>query len=254
MHLNDNHLFLNSGLIIDNLLHPLKKYGINYFAYQKTYADGSRICLTNRVDDLKAYLTERHYLVGNCEAIPHLYKKQAVLWSTLPQQHLYQFSREHFNIDHGITFIQPSKNTCEFYAFASARNRGNIVNFYLNNLDVLANFNDAFKTQANSLLKECSNNTIIFPYHGRTIPAFRLENSAQNNDLCGLTQRQADCLFYLTKGLTAKEIAQVIKLSPRTVEDHIERVKVKFHCLSRGDLINKALTLNFIKNKLCALR
>ena len=46
--------------------------------------------LTNHLGDLQAYLANKHYLDGNCEANPHLYYQQAVLWSTLSKQHIYQ--------------------------------------------------------------------------------------------------------------------------------------------------------------------
>lgn len=56
-----------------------------------------------------------------------------------------------------------------------------------------------------------------------------------------LTTRQKECLYYLVKGMSAKEIAYALKLSPRTVEHYLETVKAKLNCHSRSQLIAKVL-------------
>ncbi|SRR5579883_702988 len=65
-----------------------------------------------------------------------------------------------------------------------------------------------------------------------------------------LTQRQMDCLYYLTTGMTAKEIAQRLTLSKRTVEDYIHTLKCKLKCNNKSELIQKALSYDFIRTKL----
>lgn len=65
-----------------------------------------------------------------------------------------------------------------------------------------------------------------------------------------LTRRQMTCLYHLTKGLRAKEIARALNLSPRTIEHHIEAIKRKLNCYTRGDLVARALQMPEIKNKL----
>lgn len=57
-----------------------------------------------------------------------------------------------------------------------------------------------------------------------------------------LTKRQIECLYLLVKGMTMKEIAYILKLSPRTVEHYIETIKQKLNCHSRSELISKVLT------------
>ena len=59
-----------------------------------------------------------------------------------------------------------------------------------------------------------------------------------------LSARQADCLYYLTKGMTIKQIAETLSLSKRTVEHYLETVKVKLNCLSRSELVAKAFEIN----------
>lgn len=58
--------------------------------------------------------------------------------------------------------------------------------------------------------------------------------------LAELTKRQAECLYYLTKGKTAKEIAELLCLSHRSIEHYIEAIKIKWDCKNRSKLIEKA--------------
>lgn len=57
-----------------------------------------------------------------------------------------------------------------------------------------------------------------------------------------LPKRQKECLYYLSKGMSIKQIALRLMLSPRTVEHYLEIVKDKLGCYSRAQLIDKILT------------
>lgn len=69
-----------------------------------------------------------------------------------------------------------------------------------------------------------------------------------NADHCPLplTEKQKNCLFLLIRGKTIKEIAAILNLSPRTVEDHIKTIKNKFQCNSKGQVIEKAIHEGFL--------
>lgn len=63
-----------------------------------------------------------------------------------------------------------------------------------------------------------------------------------------LSPKQAECLFYLIRGKTAKEIAIMMgHISPRTVEAHIERIKQKLDCHSKKEVIEKAIHQGFLR-------
>ena len=64
-----------------------------------------------------------------------------------------------------------------------------------------------------------------------------------------LTKCQTDCLYYLVKGMTMKQIAATIGRSPKAVEHHLEAVKIKLNCDTRSELISKALQLPVIINR-----
>lgn len=61
-----------------------------------------------------------------------------------------------------------------------------------------------------------------------------------------LTQRQTQCLYYLIRGKTAKEIGKIINLSPRTIEDHIAGLRYKLNCNTIRELVGKAIECGFV--------
>ncbi|MFN7096693.1 MAG: helix-turn-helix transcriptional regulator [Gammaproteobacteria bacterium] len=60
-----------------------------------------------------------------------------------------------------------------------------------------------------------------------------------------LTNRESECLFYILRGRSAKSIAQVLNISAKTVEFHMENLKNKFDCVNKSQLIEKAMELGF---------
>jgi DNA-binding CsgD family transcriptional regulator len=58
-----------------------------------------------------------------------------------------------------------------------------------------------------------------------------------------LSKREKECLQHLTSGMTAKKIARILNLSPRTVEFYIENLKKKFACSNRTELVAKTFNI-----------
>lgn len=64
-----------------------------------------------------------------------------------------------------------------------------------------------------------------------------------------LTERELDCVFYLMRGNTRKQIAQLLNISHRTVESHLEQIRIKLKCSYRSGIIDYCLAeglLNYI--------
>lgn len=60
-----------------------------------------------------------------------------------------------------------------------------------------------------------------------------------------LTDREQECLFFLIRGKTSKDIGSILNLSFRTVEHYIESLKYKFACQSKAELVSSALSKGF---------
>lgn len=62
-----------------------------------------------------------------------------------------------------------------------------------------------------------------------------------------LTRRKAQCLFWLLNGKNSREIANILYLSPRTIEDHIDEIKDILGCCTQIQIFSKILNFNTIK-------
>jgi DNA-binding CsgD family transcriptional regulator len=54
-----------------------------------------------------------------------------------------------------------------------------------------------------------------------------------------LTRRELECVYLLLQGKTARSIAEILYLSPRTIENHLLKIREKFYCDTKADLIEK---------------
>jgi DNA-binding CsgD family transcriptional regulator len=61
-----------------------------------------------------------------------------------------------------------------------------------------------------------------------------------------LSPRESECLFYLLRGKTMKEIGKALSISPRTVETHLEHIKQKLGCATRGEMTDYAILNGFL--------
>ena len=62
-----------------------------------------------------------------------------------------------------------------------------------------------------------------------------------------LSKREIECVYYLTRGMTAKEIGKKISLSNRTVESYLENAKSKLGCNRRSELVDRVMELGLLK-------
>jgi len=59
-----------------------------------------------------------------------------------------------------------------------------------------------------------------------------------------LTPQEIKVAYHMLNGKTAKETARLLSISHRTVERHLENIKIKFNCRNKFELVNKILYLN----------
>lgn len=62
-----------------------------------------------------------------------------------------------------------------------------------------------------------------------------------------LTAREQQVLELIAQGLSAKEAAQAITIAPRTVERHIENVRLKLRARNRTHMVTLALELGLLQ-------
>lgn len=73
-------------------------------------------------------------------------------------------------------------------------------------------------------------------------------NVINNNvtNLCKLTNKEIETLFHLLHGKTIKQIAMLLDRSPRTIETHLFRIKQKWGCSYKTDILEKAINLGIV--------
>ncbi|MGY6661033.1 MAG: helix-turn-helix domain-containing protein [Glycocaulis sp.] len=56
-----------------------------------------------------------------------------------------------------------------------------------------------------------------------------------------LTRREMECLAQAANGLSAKEIAIRLDIAPRTVERHLDQVRIKLNARNRVHMVSQAI-------------
>jgi DNA-binding CsgD family transcriptional regulator len=62
-----------------------------------------------------------------------------------------------------------------------------------------------------------------------------------------LSQRQLEVLELVAHGLSAKEIATQIGIAPRTVEGHIDTMRLKMRARNKAHIVTQAIQAGFLK-------
>ena len=76
-----------------------------------------------------------------------------------------------------------------------------------------------------------------------TLAAYYID---KKNDEIYLTTKERECLFYFIRGKSCKMIGKILGLSPRTVEDYIYNIKLKFDCTLKNELLDRAIELGYL--------
>lgn len=60
-----------------------------------------------------------------------------------------------------------------------------------------------------------------------------------------LTKRESEVLYYMIRGYCAREIADKLSISKRTVIDYINNIKNRWGVWSKGNIIEKAINMGY---------
>jgi DNA-binding CsgD family transcriptional regulator len=244
---------------IRDIARPLRQnLNIKHFGYVKIFSDGSHLTLGTNVDWHECFYSN-FFQNGAYHKTLDAYVSGFHLWSQLSDQSTVQIMREQFDMDHGIALVDKTENHCEIFSFGTGKDNPNIVNWYLNNLDLLKMFAVFFKEKASSII-ELSNKTdrLIFPKCSDTdsdnkiLSTYEISNSSIKNFIneiskhkttftswliLSLSQQEFICCSWASEGLTIKQIGKILEISPRTVETYLNNSKKKFSVKNLKQLI-----------------
>jgi LuxR family transcriptional regulator, quorum-sensing system regulator SolR len=273
-----NHVSLKTCREIEEICKPLLTHTpIKVFGYSRVFPDGSRAELSSHAGHLEnAFITRaKMKRVYTPDLIPDdqfifirqwienlKHQEQSTLLSQLLSQH------ELFNIGNELTIVKKHPGFVEYFHFYAASHSPGIEMFYINNLNILEKFTFYFTNQAIKFIEQATKNPIIKPWRLNNIktintvnpisPFYKLDKSAllkqikikriylnTNDQETYLTKREMDCAVLLVQGKTNQDIADNLFISPRTVETHLESLRMKTNCKNRRELIDYLLCLGF---------
>ena len=252
--------------IID-ICNPLTKYfGIKLFGYTRVFFDGGYFFSCNNLDFLKLVLhhalkdTDVSNMTVNtpirCRSTSQTLT--SLLWSEMPSSQTGQLVYD-YGFWHGFNFARILPDYTEIWTFMGDKESSELDILYRDNQKALLKFVHFFNASASDIIS-CE-----APYKGklgfyknannlpRELPGCK-GNIAVNSfleelhkkskylhkikpELTYLTPREQECLSFLARGDTAKEVARNLEISPRTVETHLKAIKGKTGFHSRSQLI-----------------
>jgi DNA-binding CsgD family transcriptional regulator len=248
---------------LEQILGPITECGYLNISKEK----GTKI-LINQPGYLERYIQNRYYIHDHHFIDPTLLSNGLSFWFTQPdknyQNKLIYDGRQLFDIGHGFTYTKKITSTnCEHFLIASSNSNYQFYNNVLNNSYVIDQFSQYFKSEIKNIINELDDYSVnILKPMGFTsdkqqpiitqkkdktdIIKFLLAINAFDNNLenIAFSEREMQCASLLLQGKTARETAQIINLSSRTVEDYINAIKNKLNCHYKKDLISKLNILN----------
>ena len=255
---------------------PLSEYlGIKMFGYARVFSDDRYIVVNNRLDFSKYFLQfileedSSHLRAEDFTPLQlSLAPGEMIPWicSETPKSKMAQF-KQHHGLGLEFLFTRKLPDSMEYWIFSGDKESSNIRDFFIRNKDTLLKFVRFFNASnadiikyggedeerigfykgGHNFVKELQQRTSA---HERlAINAFLEELNKKSKylhkvkpEFTYLTSRERECLSYLAKGDTAKEVARNLELSPHTVEVHLKTIKHKTGLHSRSQLVKFFLT------------
>lgn len=258
---------------IQSICNPLfQNLPITHFIYKRVFQDGYYFLVSSDFDVTQKFMVSMKSSEDILfeDAWPAREEIQKYIW---PQkQHEYIASGLEilrcFGISHGLNIVRRREEdkSIENIIFATSFSDVDIHNFFLNNFEIFNRFIFYFKNKAHKIIENPTTKKLAYSnfYHLK-MQKLQLERS-QVRDVrkilfdsfieqtkitkfilkvgyaqdVTLSKMQIQCLYQLSRGKTAKEIARCFGISPRTVQTHLNFVKEKL------DVSSKACILKYL--------
>ena len=176
---------------------------------------------------------------GFAEA-PHEVQSITCLWEGNLDSQFIDYGKSNGCFD-GFSFADRHYHTVQFASFMRSYPEDNPDQFYGKHQNTLRCWLRKFERDMRHLIREAEDKALILPeeYVAPQEEAFKGERTIKvsyRSIQSKITLREMDCLYLFCRGFTCPYIANLLGLSPRTVETHLESVKNRFGLFSRDDL------------------
>ncbi|KTC73655.1 Regulatory protein SdiA [Legionella bozemanae] len=249
--------------LLKPLCSPLNSVGIHTFTALINYDDNTQINLSNKPQWIADYYDLKLHDSSLYDTNPTLFTTGYSLWPKDSHLPIFRHGLTHFDSGFGITICHRHKDHTAFYFFSGSNKNAALINFFVNNLSFLETYiyhftqnmsrqiakskllglNQQKKTtesvvndlMISSLLKRAtSENETIFLLKKKfiSLKKFNKEISLR------LTPRQKEVVYWFAQGKSAKQTAEILQISTRTVERHFEDVRKKTGLKNKQEIFN----------------
>lgn len=239
---------------------PLRDhFGIGYFTYHRIDHEGKYTVLVDRPDWAEYYVSSQIYLNDPYLRHPSVYQSGFDVvegnGSEEYREMVLKAGKKVLNMDMGVLLIEKNADGVEFFGFSGNKQTSALESLYSNHPQIFKSFASHFRKEMASQLsqmQEAASSLIDLkgddflckdPICPEIDPEQRLAFyksiglQSEIEKVQKLSLRERQCLKLLMEGRTAKDVAVVLQLSPRTVESYFENIKDKLSCWSRHELI-----------------
>lgn len=221
--------------------------GLNAFSYSRVFKDGSRCEVWSDEAAFEHTFKKARYIIGaytpqffsRSERYSVVQKKVETYPRELRERYTNQLidQRELFDHDNCFMIINRREDFFEYFIYYSSRVNGMAINYYLNNVDKLESFAGHFLQSADPLIACADRNRI-----SAKIGSFNVHRNSESCFVQVLTSREKDVAKLLVMGATIKDVGVALRISPRTVESHVESMKGKLNCGRKSSLVKQLCT------------
>lgn len=225
-------ILLNLSRDVKEICEPyFKQLGLDHLNYIHRDKNGQVTYLCSNQKWLEHYLAKEYPKIGAFEHNSQLSKHKYILWFGLEQNDpILIDSKEMLGMEYGVTLIRQEGDGYGFYNIGAKSTDSSIINEYVNKLDQYDNFIQAFQEKADTILHTAKKLKLSICSE---LPTDRRKKLGYQSGDLYLTEREFQCVNYLSLGKTAEEIAVILKISKRTAESHIQNIKRKMNCYNQ---------------------
>jgi len=231
---------------------PLRLLGLAYFTFDRHYADGSRIVLTNHAEWIRFYWESGLYKKAIFENSPAQFSNGHVFWEWLNREPIYSAAALR-GIERGVTLTNKYPAHCDFFHFGAINNSSINGDLVLRNMDRLCQFTSIFVHKMKPLIAAAEKDKIFGC----------LPDSSSGSDLIGnvdfrefnelmidlvgkrdfsriylgeefdfhyLTRSEIGLLKSLIAGKSCSEISRAGNISVGAIDKRVKSIKEKLGC------------------------
>lgn len=251
---------------IKKVCEPLNQtFGIDTFWHYTLSADGYFSFIGNQ-GPIAEFFSDHKLYVGHPFYRHPKFFNNGVYFESLQdsapieQQVLVQ---ESYGLSQIFTILQKEGNDLvNGFGFGTLNPNQNLAFTYLNQQELLKSFVSYFCEEMQDLIKKTKDNKVcIAPQCGQSFyqsspldrtlspsKAGQFLQKINKNPLPielyqSFSSREMECLAWLLKGQTARQIGEHLHLSARTVEGYLENIKNKLGCTSKTEIFAQAMLM-----------